>query len=36
MPDAIPDTRDGPDDAVRARRLEWSKLLKRVFAVDTL
>jgi hypothetical protein len=27
---------DGPDDAGRARRLEWAKLLKRVFAVDVL
>ncbi len=27
---------DGPDDAGRARRLEWAKLLKRVFAIDVL
>lgn len=27
---------DGPDDATRARRLEWAKLLKRVFAIDVL
>ena len=27
---------DGPDDPERARRLEWSKLLKRTFAIDVL
>ncbi len=27
---------EGPEDAGRARRLEWAKLLKRVFAIDVL
>lgn len=27
---------DGPDDAARARRLDWAKLLKRCFAIDVL
>ena len=27
---------DGPDDPARARRLEWSKLLKRAWAFDVL
>jgi hypothetical protein len=27
---------DGPDNPSRTRRLDWAKLLKRVFAVDVL
>src|SRR5947209_1326362 len=27
---------DGPDDPERPRRLDWSKLLKRAYAVDVL
>src|SRR5260370_41237340 len=27
---------DGPDDAGRARRLDWAKLMKRAYAVDVL
>ena len=32
----IDPSEDAPDDAGRARRLTWAKLLKRVFAVDVL
>jgi plastocyanin len=33
----IPDAHDdGPDDPGRVRRLDWAKLLKRIFAVDVL
>jgi hypothetical protein len=36
VPPALRADDGGPDDTCRARRLEWSKLLKRVFAVDVL
>jgi len=33
----VPDAQeDDPDDTGRARRQEWGKLLKRVFAIDVL
>ena len=37
IPDATRNVHDdGPDNAARARRLEWATLLKRVFALDVL